>query len=82
MNYLDKSTEHCQPCEFYFMDDDDPYPHCCPDCEGLRYFCANCHKDHHKNGWESCGITEAKKACRHPSCRAAIAAAELEEGKG
>ena len=31
-------------------------PHQCPRCEGIRYFCANCHFDHHKGGWKKCFI--------------------------
>lgn len=51
-----------QPCNNYTAGEDDvsvlnagPIPHQCPNCfDGLRYFCTNCTRDHHENGWETC----------------------------
>ena len=50
-----------QPCNNFMVGDhgmytspNTPQPHECPDCLGTRYFCANCNRDHHENGWESC----------------------------
>ena len=49
-----------QPCQNFQVAEEscdhsgDPQPYCCPDCGKLRYFCKNCSKDHHENGWSIC----------------------------
>lgn len=35
-------------------------PHCCPICDGLRYFCKTCSSDHHEKGWGSCKPNHAR----------------------
>ena len=71
---MNRTAEFCQPCDNYTLGSDDIYPHICPDCEGIRYYCVNCHKDHHKGGWNSCEVTSLMEGCRHPACKEKVAA--------
>ena len=59
-------TEGRQPCDKPNFDVDGNRewfglsPHECLYCteagrDGLVLFCGNCHRDHHKHGWNSCG---------------------------
>ena len=47
-----------QPCDNLSPNEDENWfgasQHECPKCCGLRMFCTNCNRDHHKNGWDSC----------------------------
>jgi hypothetical protein len=48
-----------QPCQSFRAAEVSPFNggaigHWCPVCDGKRYFCANCHTDHHKGGWSKC----------------------------
>ena len=43
-----------QPCQAFCRGDDNPHDHYCATCDGLRAFCANCNRDHHEAGWETC----------------------------
>lgn len=73
-HYLDKSNDHCQPCESFTPSFDEGFvPHQCPDCGGLRYFCSSCLRDHHDWGWESCAVTDLMRDCRHQKCKDQIA---------
>lgn len=54
-----------QPCQNFKPHDISPFSgrptaHECFTCEGSRYFCANCHTDHHSDGWQPCW--DARKA--------------------
>ena len=46
-----------QPCTDFRPDEKSEWfgatQHQCPKCGGLRMFCMNCNRDHHKGGWES-----------------------------
>lgn len=48
-----------QPCQNFRAHEISPFhgeaiAHECFTCEGSRYFCANCHTDHHSDGWQPC----------------------------
>jgi hypothetical protein len=47
-------AEGDQPCQAFCRGDDNPHDYYCPICDGLRAFCANCHRDHHEAGWDTC----------------------------
>lgn len=54
-----------QPCQHFKAREVSPFHggavgHWCPNCDGTRYFCANCCTDHHEGGWQPCW--DAKKA--------------------
>lgn len=56
----ERSSTECQPCDnfdgregFYGLAEHECYS---PGCEGGRVaFCNNCHTDHHRNGYGTCG---------------------------
>lgn len=65
-----------QPCQAYKPDDecDLGYAHSCPHCDKRRWFCGNCHHDHHEGGWWGCYDNRAMKAERDlTEARAALA---------
>jgi hypothetical protein len=71
---LNKTDTSCQPCENFTHNEIDREwwghaSHCCPDCDGIRWLCGTCGKDHHEGGWNSCRVTEAMLSCRHASCK-------------
>jgi predicted RNA-binding Zn-ribbon protein involved in translation (DUF1610 family) len=48
-----------QPCDDFEENEtslmtNEAVPHECPECGGTRYSCANCKRDHHKDGWKLC----------------------------
>jgi len=65
---MNRAETKCQPCDNFMEREESENPHGCPECGGLRYFCENCHRDHHEGGWNTCTLTE----CRydHPICLA------------
>ena len=60
-----------QPCASFlphqndmaYLSNSKPQPHSCPKCNGTRYFCGNCFKDHHEGGWQSCWDTKKAQEC-------------------
>ena len=54
----EKGKQPCNkfmPSEIDFLPAGDVYAkHECPYCGGLRMSCANCHYDHHADGWDTC----------------------------
>lgn len=53
-----------QPCKDFCPYELSPFggvvDHECPTRLGFRAFCANCNRDHHEDGWETC-TEEAKQ---------------------
>ena len=72
---LNKSETMCQPCDNFTDDPSHGNPHGCNSCDGLRYFCTNCFRDHHSGGWQTCPGNGSRALCLHPACIAAEAAA-------
>lgn len=68
-NGLPPEHVECQPCNNFVESESSLLPyggystHGCPECggEGVRRFCDNCHRDHHKNGWCTCYKTQNTK---------------------
>lgn len=64
-----KLYEEEQPCGAFRIGEEDAYrpgnpmPHVCPACGLLRYFCANCARDHHQYGWNACKPKEESTPC-------------------
>lgn len=57
-----------QPCQNFRAREISPFhggaiAHECFTCEGSRYFCANCHTDHHSNGWQPCWDIKKAREC-------------------
>ena len=74
---LNADDKHCQPCADFKPAEicphtGNPQPHecyLCKDENALRYFCNNCHKDHHSDGWNSCAVNDLMRGCTHPACK-------------
>jgi hypothetical protein len=57
MSIYDEYRTGEQPCDNFTPVNNEwfgPVRHGCPECYGLRMFCDNCSRDHHRNGWETC----------------------------
>lgn len=75
---MNRSPTECQPCDAFVQHETEApgffVTHDCPRCggAGVRENCGNCHRDHHRGGWNSC--PSERKHCVHPACVAAEAA--------
>ena len=96
MAWLDRSDTECQPCDRFTSGDDGyygPTPHecfapfnepgarLCGEDGGRVYFCANCRRDHHADGYNSCRGRREPCPFGHPACAAALLAPDAGEGK-